>query len=1116
MDENKNNLFSSGNKLGFISGGSPNLQIDRSGASQNTFGGTNALDLKTTQGLYDVASRAGLQSEADEALHRAGGSEHKYLSGGFLMDGVDILNTLSYGMVGLAKGVGFTEGVKNRESFSDEDSLGKYGWQGKIGGFVLDILVDPLTYIAPWKLVSKVPGAANLLKSIKGGMIGELKTIDIEGQKLFQREGGWSPLNFFNDKLVYGFGADEKFLDGYRKTMGSADNMLVEAEQFVETFSKIDQDIAKKTIDFDEQGFRISKPWEQLQRELPANELESIRPLYDMKKTMMDELVDLGYLSKETAQRNMDTYMHNQYDTFLESKTARPTKGGLGSNYKARKEGMTKEERIALNPVDDAALVWGATLSEQIHTLRNARLMKFVADKYSISADQLDSFAMKGGDMGQLQKVPDASNYKLSGTEVSLRNEIKNLNTQIKSVLKERRKAFKDNREILARIDSIENSLPKLKEGVEANLEDAWNGFKQVMRDGGIKLGPVKKAATSKGQQALSESLSRWLKSGSKTDRLARETINSRDLLKEFLETPEGWAWKRAFEDPRMMYQWKNPEEFFDAVRYPDKKIIQAEEKGIVKEFTEAEENTLVTAAEKKAREIGKLEQELDILSSTNLKMIEDVVGKVEGQFADLLFEKQNVLDALNVNRQGQLAGKYIPKPIWDMMKESMTPTKQVGEPLVMVFKKAKVIWNPSSYGRNAVSAMIQNWWELGLGPWRVDTYIDAVKEMKTKGKYVKEMQKLGFSEQSGVLAELRNNYLTTKVGGKNMTDKIPGYPSTKSFFKHIDRKLTNTYGHIDNVAKVAAYKHLRKKGVSEEDALKQAYAATYNYSEVTPFVHQMRRAIWGVPFITFSLKSAPLVARTLANSPHRISVFGKARNALYEAAGVEGEQELEAQPEWMRDESFMLRLPWKDDAGRAMYFDLTYIVPFGSLITGQAIKEPLSNNPVLQTVASLSRNETFTGEKIFRESDDTDQVLADIMVFIGKNFVPPLADENLLSAGYDKDGERVYRGVTGSIMNRMEGKELRHNERNMYQQAAKVLGASVQPFEIETQQALMDWRRQTELKKMLDEKGILSQFSKYYIGEDSPLNDDGGSTFEPTGTLSPLQSKPEARPIGR
>ena len=84
----------------------------------------SGFDTKSPQGLYDIAIQSGLQREADNMIRRAGGENQEYLSGGFIMDTMDILNTFSYGMVGLVKGKGFTEGVKNRESLSDEDALG--------------------------------------------------------------------------------------------------------------------------------------------------------------------------------------------------------------------------------------------------------------------------------------------------------------------------------------------------------------------------------------------------------------------------------------------------------------------------------------------------------------------------------------------------------------------------------------------------------------------------------------------------------------------------------------------------------------------------------------------------------------------------------------------------------------------------------------------------------------------------------------------------------------------------------------------------------------------------------------------------------------------------------
>ena len=115
-------------------------------------------------------------------------------------------------------------------------------------------------------------------------------------------------------------------------------------------------------------------------------------------------------------------------------------------------------------------------------------------------------------------------------------------------------------------------------------------------------------------------------------------------------------------------------------------------------------------------------------------------------------------------------------------------------------------------------------------------------------------MKELGFSERTGYMAELMNNYLLNKeLIGKSIKQQIGSKVGFVKYLKKLDRLILNSYGHTDNIAKVAAYKFGRSKGLSKEEAYSQAMAATFNYSEITPFVHQMRRAIWGVPFITFA-----------------------------------------------------------------------------------------------------------------------------------------------------------------------------------------------------------------------------------------------------------------------
>jgi len=125
------------------------------------------LDLTTSEGLYQLAVRSGLKKEADKILAEKGEHPKKIFSGGFISDIFDALNVLQYGVVGVLTGRGFKKGVEERASFAEKEYLGKYGILGTIAGILVDIAVDPLTYIAPWTIAKKIPGVAKAGKIIK-------------------------------------------------------------------------------------------------------------------------------------------------------------------------------------------------------------------------------------------------------------------------------------------------------------------------------------------------------------------------------------------------------------------------------------------------------------------------------------------------------------------------------------------------------------------------------------------------------------------------------------------------------------------------------------------------------------------------------------------------------------------------------------------------------------------------------------------------------------------------------------------------------------------------------------------------------------------------------------
>lgn len=1078
---------------------------------------SKAADLKSTEGLYDLAQQAGLGEQADKMIQRSGGESQKYMSGGFIMDSMDVLNTLSYGMVGLAKGKGFVEGIKNRESLSDEDALGKYGWQGKVAGFIGDIVLDPLTYIAPIKVISKIPGVAKGATALKTKMLGELETITVKGQKTFKREGGWTPLTFLSDKLVYGFAVSKEFLGGMQRIAGRNEAILGDSEKLIKSIDNINPGVFERTVTKNFDGSMISKPIKELEIEMRRDgldaEYESVKQMYDLRDSLMNRLVDLGVISAETKDRHWGTYLKQSYDEFIEAKgLPKGTKSGVGIASQRRNENLSEKVRAELGQVKDGGVLWATTLLKQVDLVKKAELQKYVADGFAMSEDMLGEFTRAGGKMEDLHRVDESTRYTLRGREFDIKKNLQAVHTSLKTVLKQRKVAVKDDKELTATIDRINAELDRLKGASEDEIGEALTGFKQVLRESSkISEGPLKKVPTSTGQKALGDVVSKWINRGTKNDRLARETMSTADLWKEFKFTPEGIALSSAFNDPRLMYQWSSEIDFIDAIRYPDRADVLTDSANYLTNLTEAQQLSRIKAAEKNARRFGELEQTKKVLEETNLTLVREAVDKLESEYADLLWQKSGLLDSLEMNKMGQLSGKYVSKEVWNALKGTFEPSKEVGESLVLGFKHLKVVWNPGSHVRNAMSATIQNWWKLGMGPWRMDLYYQANKEFKRGSKDLAKMRELGFNERSGYMSELMDNYLTNKeLVGKTISQQLGGKKSFWGYAKHLDKMVLNSYGHTDNIAKLAGFKFAKSQGLSDEAAYAQAMAATFNYSEITPFVHQMRRAIWGVPFITFALKALPLTVETLAKAPHRISVFGKARNDLFKAAGVEGDQEAEAMPKSMRDDMFVMRLPWKDSEGRSMYFDLSYIIPFGSLADGSLLKDPIAANPVLQLVRELSQNETFAGNKIFKESDDIDTVLADISTHVLKLGLPPPVTDFLPDGYRKKDGERAKSKIGWERALGMNTTDLGAGERTYYQTAFKTLGLGATPYELNSKESALAYTQTENLTKLLQENGIIKTYASPYLPQDSELRPEnqgfGGESI----------SDRDVKPIGR
>ncbi|MEK7167515.1 MAG: hypothetical protein AAB791_00755, partial [Patescibacteria group bacterium] len=379
----------------------------------------------------------------------------------------------------------------------------------------------------------------------------------------------------------------------------------------------------------------------------------------------------------------------------------------------------------------------------------------------------------------------------------------------------------------------------------------------------------------------------------------------------------------------------------------------------------------------------------------TNAKFFKEV---------DKLFGKASAAEGFaklpDARRLGSLAGKHVPKPIFDALNEIIRPRDAtIAKQLVAGFKFGKVILNPATHARNIGSNFVLNSFEgmTPINPKTYSSYFDATKELAKPGKWLKEAKDAGLGMDTFAAREIKDLLLEPSAG---FVSKLG------SKAKETAEKLANFYQKEEEFAKLAQFIFQRKSGKTTEEAWKVAERATFNYAQVTPFIRQLRESLFGFPFITFTYKATPQVAKTLVTHPTRISNIGKLKQAIESQADLkELEKERSVEPDYIRD-GFYIKLPVKDKLGRSAYFDLTYVLPFGDLISGQLIERGiyretglpealpgagLRKTPALNLIRELDTNQDFYGNKVVKESDAIEKQLGDVFRHVTKTYLPPL-----------------------------------------------------------------------------------------------------------------------------
>jgi hypothetical protein len=495
----------------------------------------------------------------------------------------------------------------------------------------------------------------------------------------------------------------------------------------------------------------------------------------------------------------------------------------------------------------------------------------------------------------------------------------------------------------------------------------------------------------------------------------------------------------------------------------------------------------------KKMTELGQIDNPAYLLLKSSIDLTHDIentklFNQVAEKFASNSFVEGMAKKVIpNTKSYGALAGKYVPEFIYDNLTEIgrvKTPLEKGLNKIVGGFKYAKVILNPATHARNVASNEILNWWKLGLGPWRQDIYAEAIKNITKGGRWIDEAKSVGYGLDTYAANEIKN--LLVGPESNKVIGKIKG----------LGNKIANIYQGEENLAKLSAFIFKRKAGMRIEDAWKAAESATFNYAQVTPFVRRLRESMFGFPFITFTVKSTPTAIETALKTPGRVSVFGKIKQAIESQSDLkETARERASEPSWIKD-GFYIKLPMKDKYGRSAYFDLTYIIPFGDLMSGNfgegvisretglkegAVQTMARKAPFFNLVKELTSNQDFYGDKIWQDGDSQTKQLGDIMRHLTKTYMPPLIADQIpgghVQTGQLK-GKRRQKGIISTLKVDEKNAE---QQRTLMEEMIRQVGIKIQPINVDIQETYMETEKKKALQTILKEAGILSDFTVPY-----------------------------------
>lgn len=303
----------------------------------------------------------------------------------------------------------------------------------------------------------------------------------------------------------------------------------------------------------------------------------------------------------------------------------------------------------------------------------------------------------------------------------------------------------------------------------------------------------------------------------------------------------------------------------------------------------------------------------------------------------------------------------------------------------------------------------------------------DIISKMTNDPYYVyfKEMRDARMSDSSLWANELKTEDLLEELRHLDDTSASTDISRMRKFVESGYRLIDDTWSRTtkfagdwyekgDLVYKMGAFVNARKQGKTPDEAVKYAYEAYFDYSNLSPVARGLRDSGL-VPFISYLYNALPALGKSVVERPERVAAVGLMLEGLHLAGvsavygtdePIKNEEAVDiATPSFMQNRGlggiFRTRLLSPFGSGevegpggsvqRNRYVDLTRMIPGGDLFeartgvndidfslnaAGELLFRMINQSPVMGTLAAAYSGVSLIGQKLRTGGDlETDPV---------------------------------------------------------------------------------------------------------------------------------------------